>query len=67
MQAAVDADDEVVQWFDSGRLFRILAIFPPIELEDPEEDWYFNVRNSNYYYQADPTLPSMTLPQPGVT
>lgn len=46
MDAAVAADDEVVQWFDSGRLFRILAIFPPIELEDPEEDWYFKVKNS---------------------
>lgn len=44
-----------------------MAIFPPIELEDPEEDWYFNVRNSQYYYQADPTLPTMTLPQPGTT
>lgn len=28
--------------FDIGRLLRILLIFPAIELEDPEDDWYYN-------------------------
>ena len=67
MAAATHLDQEVVLWFDAGRLFRILAIFPPIELEDPEEDWYYNVRNSPYYYSGNPTTPtpSMTITQPG--
>ena len=67
MAAATHLDQEVVLWFDAGRLFRILAIFPPIELEDPEEDWYYNVRNSPYYYSGTQTTPTptMTITQPG--
>jgi hypothetical protein len=38
-------------WFDFGRLIRVLLIFPPIEMEDPEQDWYYNAQTA--YYNAD--------------
>jgi len=50
MIAATELDEEVVLWFDVGRILRVVAIFPAIELEDPEEDWYYNVNTSPYYY-----------------
>ena len=40
---ATELEEEIVIWFDSGRLFRIFLFFPPVELEEPEEDWYYNV------------------------
>ena len=40
--AGVQEGDEVIQYFDSGRLIRVLLIFDPIELENPEDDWYYN-------------------------
>ena len=40
--SASNRGDEIYMWFDFGRLIRVLMIFDPIELEDPEEDWYFN-------------------------
>jgi hypothetical protein len=37
---------ELQQWdyiyFDFGRLLRVLTVFDPIELENPEQDWYYN-------------------------
>ena len=51
---ATELDEEIIVWFDSGRLLRILMIFPPVELENPEEDWYYNAQNNNeYYYYAN--------------
>lgn len=50
MIVATELDEEVILWFDVGRMIRVVAIFPPIELSDPEEDWYYSVRNSPYYY-----------------
>ena len=43
--------DEIYMWFDFGRLIRVLMIFDAIELEDPEEDWYFNAQTA--YFNAD--------------
>ena len=34
--------DEVVKYFDYGRLTRIMLIFDPIEIEDADDDWYYN-------------------------
>ena len=42
LNKAVTEGDEVIQYFDSGRLIRVLLIFDPIELENPEDDWYYN-------------------------
>ena len=39
---AIEQGDEVIQYFDTGRLIRVLSIFDPIELEEPEYDWYYN-------------------------
>ena len=39
---AVDNNDEIIIWFDSARIIRTLFIFDPIEMEDPDEDWYYN-------------------------
>jgi hypothetical protein len=43
MLVATELDEEIVLWYDVGRLMRVLMIFPPIELVDPEEDWYYKV------------------------
>lgn len=73
---ATELEEEIIIWFDSGRLFRIFMIFPPVELEEPEEDWYYNVKNNPYYYYAN-NYPiagfsaggsaSMVIQTPGVT
>jgi len=42
IENAMAIDNQVYIWFDVGRLIRVLSIFPSIELEDPEEDWYYN-------------------------
>lgn len=47
---ATELEEDVIIWFDTGRLFRIFFIFPPVELEEPEEDWYYNVSENPYYY-----------------
>jgi hypothetical protein len=61
---AVYEGDEVIQYFDSGRLTRVLLIFDPIELENPEDDWYYN-NNDNFdipedyeTVEASPTIES---------
>ena len=50
---ATKLEEDIVIWFDSGRLFRIFVFFPPVELEEPEENWYYNVQDGEYYYYAD--------------
>jgi hypothetical protein len=50
---ATELEEEVIIWFDSGRLFRIFLFFPPVELEEPEEDWYYNVQENEYYYYVN--------------
>ena len=42
MNKAVEYDDDPVIWFNFGRLFRILMVFEPIEMENPDDDWYYN-------------------------
>lgn len=37
--------------FDFGRLLRVLFSFEPIELQDPENDWYYNSQTA--YYNVD--------------
>jgi len=39
---AIDKNDEDIQYYNIGRLIRILLDFDPIELEDPDDDWYYN-------------------------
>lgn len=50
LASAYATEDDMVIWFDFGRLVRILMIFPPIELEEPDEDWYYNAELA--YYNA---------------
>ena len=54
LQRAYSKDEQVYIWFDFGRLIRILSIFDPIELEDPEEDWYYNAETA--YYNHDQSM-----------
>ena len=51
MASATVKNDTVILWYDSGRLIRTLMIFDPIEMEDPEDDWYYNT--NTYYNNAD--------------
>ena len=52
LNKAVSEGDETIQYFDSGRLIRVLFIFDPIELENPEDDWYYN-NNDNFDIPED--------------
>ena len=39
---ATEAGDTKIQYYDSGRLIRVLSIFDPIEVITAEDDWYFD-------------------------
>lgn len=52
---AVNQDIEVIIYFDSARIIRTLFDFDPMEVEDPDEDWYYNpngtYNDANGYWQ----------------
>ena len=59
---ALAKDWEERLYLDVGRILRILLIFDPIELEDPEMEWYINGTAT-----AEPTpitQPIQTSPEP---
>ena len=41
LNLAVNLDHKDIIWYDSGRLTRIMLIFEPFEVEDPEDDWFY--------------------------
>lgn len=42
LNKAITLGDIEWQFFDAGRLVRTLVDFDPVEMEDPEDDWYYN-------------------------
>lgn len=42
LMVAVNNDVEVIIYFDAARIIRTLFDFDPIEVENPDEDWYYN-------------------------
>ena len=42
LSVAVRNEIELIMWFDAARIIRTLFVFDPIEMEDPDEDWYYN-------------------------
>lgn len=51
MVVAFERDLKAYVWFDFGRLTRIMLRFDAIELQDPEENWYYNGQTA--YYNMD--------------
>ena len=54
LSVAVSNDIEIVIWFDTARVLRTLFVFDPIEVEDPDDDWYYNPNNT--YAQSQDQL-----------
>ena len=42
LSKAISVGDVEWQFFDIGRLIRTLGDFDPVEMEEPEDDWYYN-------------------------
>lgn len=55
LMVAVNNDIEVIIYFDTARIIRTLFDFDPIEVENPDEDWYYNPNgtysDANGYWQ----------------
>jgi len=42
LEAAITKNDYDIQFYNIGRVIRILSDFDPIELEEPTDDWYYD-------------------------